>query len=92
MCRNEAEGRLVAVLKIAECWLPREQLIEMSSLVRAGEPGVALENLCTQLEEYDVAVPHEVLRELREIASAMRMKVSPWVERCGYTGPVRWNQ
>jgi hypothetical protein len=48
-----------------------------SSLVRAGEPGVALENLCTQLEEYDVAVPQDVLRELSEIASAMTMKISP---------------
>jgi hypothetical protein len=91
MCRNEVEDRLVAVLKIAERWLPREQLIEMGSLVRAGEPGVALENLCTQLEEYDVAVPRDVLRELREIASAMRMKISPWLERFGYTGPVRSN-
>ncbi len=80
MHRNEVEDRLVAVLKIAECWLSREQLIEMSSLVGVGEPGVALENLCTQLEEYDVAVPEDVLRELKEISSAMAMKVPPWLD------------
>jgi hypothetical protein len=29
----------------------------MRELVDAGEPGIALENLCTQLYEYDVSVP-----------------------------------
>jgi hypothetical protein len=84
MHRNEIEARLVAVLKLAECWLPRDQIIEMSSLVGAGEAGVALENLCTQLEEYDVAVPEDVLRELRAISSARGMNISPWLNRCGH--------
>jgi len=81
---RHVEERLAAVLKNAEGWLPSDQLTEMQSLVKAGEPGVALENFCTQLEEYDVAVPDGVVRELKDIASIMGMRVSPWIERGGH--------
>ena len=75
------EERLLLLLKNAEGWLPGEQLAEMQSLVRAGEPGVALENFCTQLEEYDVAVPDGAVSELSELASAMGLKIPAWIER-----------
>ena len=78
------EERLVTVLKNAAGWLPSEQLADMESLVRAGEPGVALENFCTQLEEYDVAVPAHVVSELKALSSAMQMKVQ-WLEGGGQT-------
>jgi hypothetical protein len=81
---RQVEERLAAVLKSAEGWLPGEQLTEMQSLVSAGEPGVALENFCTQLHEYDVAVPDDVVRELKALATAMEMKLPPWIERGGY--------
>jgi len=48
-------------LKYAAGRLPAEQLAE--SLVKAGEPGIALENLWTQLEQYDVPVPADMARE-----------------------------
>jgi len=78
------EERLAAVLRNAAGWLPGDQLAEVQSLVGAGEPGVALENFCTQLEEYDVAVPDDVASELRELAGMMRMKVPRWIERGGH--------
>ena len=81
---RHVEERLAAVLKNAGGWLPDDQLTEMQSLVRAGEPGVALENFCTQLEEYDVAVPDNVVRELKDLASIMGLRLSPWIERGGH--------
>ena len=81
---RQVEERLAALLKSAEGWLPSEQLTEMMSLVKAGEPGVALENFCTQLEEYDVAVPDHVVRELKALASAMGMMIPPWLDRGGH--------
>jgi hypothetical protein len=49
----------------------------MRSLVEAGEPGIALENLCTQLHEYDVSVPQDLATELGDLAGAMGLRVSP---------------
>ena len=77
----EIEKRLERVLSKAKTWLPDGQVDEMLSLVKAGEPGVALENFCTQLQEYDVAVPRDVAVELRTLASAMETRASPWIER-----------
>jgi hypothetical protein len=77
---REIEERLERLLSNAKAWLPERELEDMLSLVRAGEPGVALENFCTQLEEYDIAVPHDVAVELRELASAMGMRSSRWIE------------
>jgi hypothetical protein len=78
------EERLTTILENAEGWLPTEQLADMKTLVRAGESGVALENFCTQLEEYDVAVPAHVVSELKALASLMRMKIPRWLERGGH--------
>ncbi len=82
---QQIEERLTSALKRAEGWLPDEQLADMLSLVSAGEPGVALENFCTQLEEYDIAIPNDVARELKEIGSAMGIRISPWVEGNGHS-------
>ena len=75
------EKRLEDVLGRAKGWLPDGELADMLALVRAGEPGIALENFCTQLEEYDVVVPSEIAIELQSLASIMGMPVSPWIER-----------
>jgi hypothetical protein len=78
---RHVEERLVLLLRRAAGWLPPEQLTEMESLAKAGEPGVALENFCTQLQEYDLAVPTDVAQELKEIAAMMGMTVSRWIEQ-----------
>jgi hypothetical protein len=75
------EKRLALVLKNASGRLPAEQLAEMLSLVNAGEPGVALENFCTQLEEYDIVLPDYAVHELQDIAAVMGMKLPPWIGR-----------
>jgi hypothetical protein len=77
---REIEKRLEQALLKATGWLPEGELRDMLSLVRAGEPGVALENFCTQLEENDIAVPRELAAELRELACEMGIRASRWIE------------
>jgi hypothetical protein len=68
---SEIESRLERVLSAEWKRLPPEQVAEMRELVRAGEPGIALENLCSQLHEYNVAVSAALVLELTELANAM---------------------
>jgi hypothetical protein len=58
--------------------LPAEQVKEMTELVNAGEPGVAFENLCTQLFEYDVSVEDRAMGKLRGIGDAMGLHPKYW--------------
>jgi hypothetical protein len=71
------EDGLARALARATGLLPDEQLGDMRSLVQAGEPGIALENFCTQLYEYDLSVPAELAAELEALAAAMGMRISP---------------
>jgi hypothetical protein len=74
---RDVEERLLRALARASGSLPDEQLHDMRSLVEAGEPGIALENLCTQLHEYDVSVSQDLATELGDLAGAMGLRVSP---------------
>jgi hypothetical protein len=74
----EIERRLAIVISKASGWLPESQLDDMRSLNEAGEPGVALENLCVQLYEYDIQVSEEVWDELKLLGSAMGVKEDYW--------------
>jgi len=76
---HEVEKSLQQV--IADCRslnVPRHQLDEMQSLTSAGEPGVALENLCTQLYEYDVVVPLAVYNRIAMLGNAMTLDAARW--------------
>jgi hypothetical protein len=58
--------------------VPQEQLDDMGQLARAGEPGVALENLATQLYEYDVTVEQGTLEEIESLSKAMDLDPKYW--------------
>lgn len=75
----EIEHRLRQVLDQFGDGLPTEQLKDMKELVDAGELGVALENYCTQLLEYDVSVPSSVVAELKELGQAMGLDEKYWM-------------
>jgi hypothetical protein len=76
---TEIEARLAEVLNRSKGSIPDEQLADMQDLNEHGEPGVALENFCTQLDEYDVAVPQELWNELRCLGEAMGLDESYWL-------------
>ncbi len=58
--------------------MPEKEVADFRSLIDAGEPGVGLENFCTQLDEYNVPVDADVLREIRELGLAMRLDSKYW--------------
>lgn len=75
---QDIENQLVAVISGFAGQLPGEQITEMQELARAGEPGIALENLCTQLYEYDVVVSRDRLNQLSLLGKAMGTKPTYW--------------
>lgn len=78
MNMQEIEDKLITVIAAFSGALPAEQITEMQELTKAGEPGVALENLCTQLYEYDVVVAPESLCQIAAVGAAMSMDKSNW--------------
>lgn len=58
--------------------IPAEQLQDMCELIQAGERGVALENLCTQRQEFDIAITEEIFAKIRRIGNAMEINASYW--------------
>ena len=57
---------------------PAEQAKGMADLVRAGEPGIGFENLCTQLYEYNVPVDEPTLGQLKEVGTQMGIEPKYW--------------
>ena len=78
MKTDQIEQQTLSAITDFTSKLPAEQLQDMRSLVIAGEPGVALENLCTQIYEYDVEVAPEVLAKISEVGRAMGLDSKYW--------------
>lgn len=73
------ERQVLALLKsVHDIGIPSEVLTELASLAQAGEPGVALEDFCAQLYEYDVEVPAPMLATIRELGTAMGLADKHW--------------
>lgn len=75
---QDIEREILEILKGLESDLPLNQLAEMRQLTEAGEPGIAFENLCTQLYENDVSVAPAVLQQLTGIGEAMGIETTYW--------------
>jgi len=78
MDMQEIEGKLIAIIAAFSNKLPENEVTEMQELAKAGEPGIALENLCTQLYEYDVAVEAACLDQIAAVGDAMGIDKSNW--------------
>ena len=75
---QQIEARLVALLADFNGPIPEYQLQDMRDLCRAGEPGVALENFTTQLDEYEVSIPPAMLEEIIRLGHAMGLNPKYW--------------
>lgn len=80
------EDELARAIGLFRGKLPDDQIQDMMDLAKAGEPGVAFENLCTQLYEYDVVVGEETLGDLRNIGKSMNID-NRYCERLGSLHP-----
>ena len=67
-----------AIFLAVEGRLPDPDTQNARGLLDAGEPGVALENLCTQLYEFDVAVSEPLLAQIRTATEAMGLASDLW--------------
>lgn len=79
MTSEATESALLEVIDACRArGVPDRELDDMADLVRAGEPGIALQNLCTQLFEYEVLVPVSVRDALGAIGASMGIKDVYW--------------
>lgn len=58
--------------------LPADFIEDCWSLARHNEWGLAIENLCTQLYEYDVQPSAQELDEIRRLAESAGLKEDTW--------------
>ena len=58
--------------------LPERDVDSVEELVQVREWAVALENLCTQLYEYDLPVPIETVRLMEEIGREVGVEERYW--------------
>ncbi|MGO6693842.1 MafI family immunity protein [Rhizobium johnstonii] len=72
------EKRLIKLIHDFNGRLPDEYIGEYISLAEHNECAVALENLCTQLYEYDVVPVPEELTAILELANTMNLKGDTW--------------
>jgi hypothetical protein len=81
---SDLERRIVSLieqtaprLENKASYLP-ERIEDMRELAEAGEWGIALENLCSNLYDFDVALSDEEVREIESLAAAMRFRPGSW--------------
>jgi hypothetical protein len=80
---NEIEAKVLEAIDGAAQLLPANELEEMKQLVRAGEPGVALENLATQLFEYDAAATPALIDLIESVGTTMGINSKYWMRLRG---------
>lgn len=78
MDMSEIESRLLVAIKGCHSLVPPERAGGITSLVKAGEPGVALEILFDNLSDQDAVVPPATLQELIALGRAMRLNERYW--------------
>ena len=75
---SEIEHRLLRVIALCADLVEQSRLDDDRSMTTAGEPGVALENLCEQLLDQDAVVPVEVFDEIEALGRAMGLNPTTW--------------
>jgi hypothetical protein len=75
---KEIEPRLRQVLRELADSLPEDDVDSILGLIEAGEWGIALENLCTQLYEYDIPIPRHLLDEIALLGHKMKLEPDYW--------------
>lgn len=75
---DDLAAELRAALIEVDDQLPATDAENVTELIDAGEFGVALETLCTQLYEVDAVVSERTFQRLESIGSSMGMSAKTW--------------
>jgi hypothetical protein len=78
MNNQELEIRVLKVIDACGQLVPTQRLDGTRSIANHGEPGIALENLTTQLQESNAHVGEELVIEIETLAKAMHLKDGAW--------------
>jgi hypothetical protein len=70
--------RMLALIQRIDARLSPEIIEDNRDLVVNGEWGVALENLCQQLFEFDVVVEADLLEEIKSLTKEMKLAPETW--------------
>lgn len=76
-----AHGIEERIIRLADAFtgqLPSHDIEMVKSLARANECGIALENLATQLHEYDIEVAPALYEEIARLGAAMQLDELYW--------------
>lgn len=75
---SKVESVIAAVLVDVSSAFPDDTVKNVQELLAHGEPGIALETLCTQLAEYEIEVSPDITTRLRAAACLMGISISDW--------------
>ena len=76
--RRELKGILSKVIDAVDGSLPAENVVDARELIAHDEWGEALSLVCTQLNEYDVAIPQAVFNLIESAGCRMEMNQEIW--------------
>jgi hypothetical protein len=69
---RDIESNIVYVIKRLTQYIPDSDVIELVNLVQKhGEYGIAMENLCSILEEKKISISHEIIDQIIELFREM---------------------
>jgi len=74
----EIERRLKALVLRFTGNIEQKRIAMILEDIGYGEPGIALENYCTNLYDNEVNVPDDIIKELRTLGTAMRLDPDYW--------------
>jgi hypothetical protein len=77
---DEIENKLMCLLNSLKESFPQRIVDNIYELLTAGEYGVALENICSNLLEYDVSVNKSILNEIALIGNILEISSTNWKE------------
>lgn len=81
-CKNLKEI-IVNLFESNQEFLPPEDVESISELIEYGEGGIAFENLCTQLYEYDCPITQESYSLIEEIGRGLHLNEKRWLNLKG---------
>lgn len=75
---NDIDAELSSLLDAAQSLLSEGVMEHLHSLVRGGEPALAIEELCSYLVEEDAAVTPDLVQRIARIGERLRVDASYW--------------